>query len=101
MYHRWVSFSKKHDHQEVLLFDTPLQAKLWILSRSTMPKTAEYMFQMTEAMADKLIAKGKYTLGKAYITSKDLIPGSTSERVVYDRKQYPLLCELRVEEYTG
>lgn len=99
LYHRYISFSKTSEFSDILLFDTPFQAKMWIMSKSSMPKFAEYAFQMTEPMLDKLIAKGKYTLGKAWMRKRDLNTSTCEFSVEHDKQKYPLLCELSIDEY--
>ena len=85
---------------EPMLFNTPLQAKLWLITRSSFPRVAEYMFQFDEQKVDTLIAKGKYVLSKAFLSVSIMnSSGSKGSRYFHDRKKLPLLCEFIVMEY--
>lgn len=86
------------DENEPMLFDSPLEAKLWLISNSSFPSVKKYMFQINETKADKILAKGKYKLSKVTMLNRSL-GIKTSGMWCPDTAKYPLLCELVVTEY--
>ena len=87
------------ENMEPALFDTLLQAKLWVVCHSGFPKIAEYMFQLDEAKADTIIAKGKYKLNRIMLPASALDPSCVGTRWEHDNQKYPLLCELVIDDY--
>lgn len=73
---------------ELITFDNKLQAKLWLLYYSNIPKAASYFPVLVndELKIDKIITKGKYC-SKLYFTGFNIAKNTK-----------PLLCEFDIVE---
>lgn len=92
-YLRYLYDFQKWESNEVILFDTALQAKLWVLCRSSFPKFVEYAITAnSEKQIDKVFLKGKYIFNKVYWE----FAGTNKLR---SKQDYPMVCEIIVSEY--
>jgi hypothetical protein len=85
------------DDFEIALFDTKRQAYCWLLQNSSFPKFNLYMSSpsLTDEVLEKLYLKGKYRLSKIAYWSL------TYCGFIEEDDEYPLLCEIIVQEYNG
>jgi hypothetical protein len=93
---RWVKGSKSAYIRELctvyqrgiqpLTFSSPLVAKIWLVSHSSLPSGRNNCFFFTEAELDRIINKHKYVF-KYYKLTKD--------------NQKPLLCEFEIQKLNG
>jgi hypothetical protein len=101
-YGNFITCHKQGLYEELLSFTSEREAKLWLLTRSSMQGLKEYMYAIAclpEASIDKLIAKGKYKLSKVMMRQCDIDPSNSSMGVSGSTKHYPLLCEFVITEY--
>lgn len=78
------------DPTEVMVFNTTLSAKVWLLQHSSFPKFIEYnILDTSEKTIDKLYLKGKYRI-------------KTQSKIrTCEDNHIPLICEILVSEYNG
>jgi len=88
-YNKYIYDVKRTSYNTVLLFDTSLQAKLWVLAHSSFPRFSDYLLSATsEQQIDRMYLKGKYIFNKANLTISNV-----------SGYQYPMVCEIIVSEY--
>lgn len=82
--HTWIAKRLEHvkANTHLLTFATPMMAKIWLISHSSLQGAKDSAFFLTEEAADRIISKHKYDFRRGFAFEK------SSSR--------PLLCEFEV-----
>lgn len=82
--HTWIAkrLEMVRTNTHLLTFATPMMAKIWLISHSSLQGAKDSAFFLTEEDADRIISKHKYDFRRGFSFEK--------------RSACPLLCEFEV-----